>query len=296
MESGVIEETPLRDHVEALDYSHPPKPGWEPRYLLTRNKDNGTSELKPIYILQGNQNFKVSLTIGLEGKPMRTSAAVIDTGAGPSVIRSDMLPEDWKSTGIIVPKSETRRIQDASGNIVNTKATVQLAFVLGPLSATFQFLVVDTLAVPILLGCDFINQYVKCIKPREGRIELQGGGMTFLIRNDIKKNSITDTTIRIAKYIELPPMSETNVLVQTSAEGLCTLYSVNQNNIRNKKEYAMANGFAELQKLKPFLVRVLNFSSNPKSIQKHAVIGFAHATSSEDQLFTIPTHTDKEEI
>ena len=103
MESGVIEATPLRDHVEALDYSHPPKPGWEPRYLLTRNKDNGTSELKPIYILQGNQNFKVSLTIGLEGKPMRTSAAVIDTGAGPSVIRSDMLPEDWKSTGIIVP-------------------------------------------------------------------------------------------------------------------------------------------------------------------------------------------------
>ena len=112
----------------------------------------------------------------------------------------------------------------------------------------------DKFPVPILLGCDFINQYVKCIKPREGRIELQGGGMTFLIRNDIKKNSITDTTIRIAKYIELPPMSETNVLVQTSAEGLCTLYSVNQNNIRNKKEYATANGFAELQKLKPFIV------------------------------------------
>jgi hypothetical protein len=86
---------------------------------------------------------------------MRTSTAVIDTGVGPSVIGSDMLPDGWKSAGIIVPKSETRRIQNASGNIVNTKATVQLNFVLGPLSATFQFLVVDTLAVPILLGCDF---------------------------------------------------------------------------------------------------------------------------------------------
>jgi hypothetical protein len=239
--------------------------------------------------LQGNQNFKVSLTIGLEKKTMRTSTGVINTGAGPSAIRSDMLPEDLKSAGIIMPKSETRRIQDASGNIVNTNATVQLNFVLEPLSATFQFLVVDTLAVPILLGCDFSNQYVKCIKPREGRIELQGGGTTFLIRNDIK-NSIADTTIRLAKYIELPPMSETNVLVQTSAEGLCTLHSINQNNFRNKKEYAMVNGFAELQKSKPFIVRVLNYSSNPKSIQKHAVIGFAHATSSEDQLLIIHTH------
>ena len=226
---------------------------------------------------------------------MRASTAVVDTGAGPSVIRSDMLPDDWKSAGIIVPKSETRRIQDANGNIVHTKATVQLTFVLGPLTATFQFLVVDTLAVPILLGCDFINQYVKCIKPREGRIDLEGGGTTFLIRTDIKKSSITDTTIRVAKYIELAPMSETNVLVQTSAEGLCTLYSVNQNTLRKKTEYAMANGLAELQKLKPFIVRVLNFSSKPISLQKHAVIGFAHAASSEDQFFILPTSTDRKE-
>jgi hypothetical protein len=77
---------------------------------------------------------------------MRTSAAVIDTGARPSVIRRYMIPEYWQSAGIIVPMSETRRIQDASGNTVCTKATIQLEFVLGPLSATFQFLVVDTLA------------------------------------------------------------------------------------------------------------------------------------------------------
>jgi hypothetical protein len=99
----------------------------------------------------------------------------------------------------------------------------------------------------------------------------------------------------MAKYIKLPQLSETNALVQTSAEGLCALDSVNQNNIRKTKEYAMANGLAELQKLKPFVVQILNFSSKPGSIQKHAVVGFAHATPSEDQLCIIPASTDTEE-
>jgi hypothetical protein len=166
---------------------------------------------------------------------MRTSAAEIDTDAGPSVIRGDMLQENLQSASFVVPKSEAKRKQDTSGNIVNTKAPIQLEFVLGPLSATFQFLVVNTLAVPIILDCDFNNQYVTCIKPREGCIGLQGGGSTFLIRSDIKQNSITDTTVRMAKYIKLPPMPETNALVRTSAKAFCTLYSVNQISIRKTK-------------------------------------------------------------
>jgi hypothetical protein len=49
------------------------------------------------------------------------------------------------------------------------------AFELGNLMASADFLVVDTLAVPVILGCDFINQFVTSIKPKEGYIQLDGG-------------------------------------------------------------------------------------------------------------------------
>jgi hypothetical protein len=71
---------------------------------------------------------------------MRTSAAEIDTDAGPSVIRGDMLQEDLQSAGFVVPKSETRRKQDTSGNIVDTKAPIQLELDFGTLICYFSVL------------------------------------------------------------------------------------------------------------------------------------------------------------
>jgi hypothetical protein len=58
----------------------------------------------------------------------------------------------------------------------------------------------------------------------------------------------------------------------------------------------MAHGLAKRQKLRPFVVRILYFSSKPISLQKHAIIGFAHATPSEDQLYIIPASTDTKQI
>jgi hypothetical protein len=86
-----------------------------------------------------------------------------------------MLPTYWKSLGIIREGVAPRRIQDAQGKATPTLATVRLHFELGNLMASADFLVVDTLAVPVILGCDFINQFVTSIKPKEGYIQLDGG-------------------------------------------------------------------------------------------------------------------------
>jgi hypothetical protein len=98
----------------------------------------------------------------------------MDTGAAPSVIRTNMLPSDWRSLGVIQEGVAPRRIQDAQGKFAPSLATVRLQFVIGNLVASANFLVVDTLAVPVILRCDFINHFVASIKPKEGYIQLDG--------------------------------------------------------------------------------------------------------------------------
>lgn len=50
---------------------------------------------KGAVLLSKNKNYQVSVCIGLESSQMRPILCVFDTGAGPSLIRTDVLDPSW---------------------------------------------------------------------------------------------------------------------------------------------------------------------------------------------------------
>ena len=42
-----------------------------------------------------SRNYKVSATVGVSTVVATPVFAILDTGAGPNLVREDVLPEDW---------------------------------------------------------------------------------------------------------------------------------------------------------------------------------------------------------
>ena len=84
--------------------------------------------------------------------------AVVDTGAGPSVILADMLPEGWNEYSSRAPPRT--QVSDASGQLLKVNAEVSLTIYVGGTAMEYDFLVVKSLSVPLILGWDFQRNYV----------------------------------------------------------------------------------------------------------------------------------------
>ena len=166
-----------------------PVDGPSPISILTRNSNNVngesqiTGELRRPWIRFRNtrqpdrvfrmakRKFKVYADLG-ESNSMRRIHSVLDTGAGPNFIRkSTLLPgEQLKVTHEPLPE-----IADANSNPTRAKETIRLLVRLGTRAYLVEFIVCESLAASLILGCDFCTQIVEAILPRKREVELHDG-------------------------------------------------------------------------------------------------------------------------
>ena len=99
--------------------------------------------------------------------------AVIDRGAGPSVIRADMLPEGWTEYSSRAPPRT--QLSDASGQLLKVNAEVSLTIYVGGTAMEYDFLVVKSLSVPLILEWDFQRSYVDTISLKTQTIKWDDG-------------------------------------------------------------------------------------------------------------------------
>ena len=94
-------------------------------------------------------NFLVAASVGLTRATTRLAETVVDTGAGPNLIREDVLPRSWMRYKRELPVSF--RIIDANGKILNPEAIIPLYVRMGKTVMQSLFVVVRNLSVPCIL-------------------------------------------------------------------------------------------------------------------------------------------------
>jgi len=106
---------------------------------------------------------------------------VVDTGAGPSVIRADIMSQGW----IEYASRERPRTQvsDASGHLLKVNPEVSLTIYVGRAAKEYEFLVVKALSVPLILRWDFQRNYVNTISPKTQTINWDDGTSTVAMRS-----------------------------------------------------------------------------------------------------------------
>jgi hypothetical protein len=140
-----------------------------------------------------------------------------------------------------------------------------------------RFYVTPGLGIPCILGCTFINLYVKRIHPKERRVDLNEGGSVAISSGVSACQAVTttrppkpSTKVRLAHRTSIPARCEAHVEVTTAVEGLCLLKPHSKSH-----SITLASGVAEVRSNVPFRVRVINPSNRSYSLPKGMIIGLA---------------------
>jgi hypothetical protein len=114
----------------------------------------------PVTLLE-SQSYKICVSLGITPRCIIPVRVVLYTGARPKSVRDDALPSRWKR--MLIPGQPLIRVSNSSGRRMPVKGMVQLVVRVGDLLRRLRFLVTRELAVPCVLGCQFINAHVKGI-------------------------------------------------------------------------------------------------------------------------------------
>ena len=118
-----------------------------------------------------SDHYKVTVLMGCNLVRMQTVNAVLDTGAGPNLIRVPLLRKDWQRYA--QRATELPRIRDASDKQLKVEGIIPMILDMGSQRLRASFLVCKDLAVPAILGCAFIRRFVEAILPQEDKVVLK---------------------------------------------------------------------------------------------------------------------------
>ena len=114
-------------------------------------------------------------TVGLMSRVLY----VLDTGAGPNLIRKSKLLAGLET---LVSFRPTQDIGDANNRPLRTVGTIRKPVRLGRFVATAEFIVCEKLAVPLILGADYCDRFVEAIYPGKKTVELADFSEVLIVR------------------------------------------------------------------------------------------------------------------
>ena len=205
-------------------------------------------------------------------KNMRRFVAILDTGAGSSFIRQDELPQHMQKN--IEPLQQQVDIKNATGKPLPIAGTLRLSVQIGSKMEEVQLLVAEELETAIILGCDYCDEHVECIKPRRRIIGMDDGSMTPIVRRasrsqveallpeeqvDEERRKRISPKIKVTKFTRLPPGSQTFVTVRTQRGRMITVEP--QQQLYEKLGCRTASGVANVRPGQPFRILIANFLS-----------------------------------
>jgi hypothetical protein len=202
-----------------------------------------------------SRNYKLCLSVGESRAVLAPVRMVFDSGAGPNLVREGILPTGWERFNI--PNQPLPCIKNASGRRMSLRGVIALYGQVGGILRRVRFYVVPGLGTPCILGCNFINLQVRCIHPKERRVDLhEGGSVTIssgLCSDRADSAQIREQTpsmkVRLSRRTVITARCEAHVKVTSAANGL---YKILYHTKPSASAVSLASGIAEILANVPF--------------------------------------------
>ena len=230
-------------------------------------------------------NYKIEASIGVNRSSQKVRYSVLDTGAGPNLIRAYQLDRDTLSS--LDTSRELVNLASASNHRLGTLGVAVLTFTTGTYTMRQPFIVVRQLGTDVILGCTYIDSSIDSIGVRKRVVTMRNGDSfpTLLqVAMDpaekamdtyphVSPQASPNRFLKVAKGVCLPPLSETVVLASCSLQDTHLLESLDQ--LYDRKKVTLSNGVANLPSTVPLRVRVENFSDKAVYLHKNENLGTA---------------------
>lgn len=178
-------------------------------------------------------NYKVNAKVGASRSAMSYLLSVLDTGAGPSLIRENYCPaEALKKLRI---DREVINLTSATNHRMDFLGIVTLWVTIGTYTAKTPFVVVRNMRADVLLGCTYQDVRLEAIRPRRRVCELANGDVVLILRRQAARPRVTKLDepitvgsrtmanfngLRVVRRTVIPPRSEMLVDVITHHKGM----------------------------------------------------------------------------
>ena len=233
-------------------------------------------EVTPIAIMTGDiYELYVTFSASPQARHTNTARVGLDTCAGCNLIRRNQIPHG----AVIRTQPGVNRVQSAQGQNIAMLGEVTLTMKLAGSSEMIEvdFVVVEALVVPALLGTPWINRYIWSIDPPKKSVLIQFDDAKEPFFSKLSSAPVRSShPIRVSHEQTLPPFSETLVKCNSRAKGLSLL----RPSRRRDRMVQVKNGVKSLpQERDSFSCLVANFSDHPRTLSSRQVIGEAESVS-----------------
>ena len=245
-------------------------------------------------------HYVISCSIRLDGSTVRPFNAVFDTGSGMNIVRQDALTDGWQTW--LTKDAVLPTLGDTNGRPLSVLGEIVLRIRFENTTYRVPFIFADKLAVEVIVWTRFMNRYVDAIECRNQMIRLnRGSTIPILSRHDARRpherpndrlhdnddqndsprndKRINDApfnkphTIRTARTVTIPPMSQVAIPVVTKASGL--VYIEPKLPVQTRYHVRTANGIHEVRPDVKFELVLASFSKNPQGLPKGMKIAYA---------------------
>ena len=238
-----------------------------------------------IVCLMTSKIYNVLGSVATGGNAFKPHTIAVDTCSGYNLVRKADLPPDWNR--YVIRGAPLPRLAGANSNPLRLTAVVRLTVRLRNTTFRIPFVVAEQLAVPVLLGTAFIDAHVRSIDIDGQKLELHQGSSVAIVdgkgeptpptRRHGRQTSRPEAreeapqAIRIARWVNIPAMSQARVRVATAGRGLVFLEP--KPSLQHRHGVRLTNGVAEVLPNVTFDVIVVNFSRRERRLPKHTVVG-----------------------
>ena len=241
-------------------------------------------------------HYVLSCSIGNTQQTMLPSNAVFDTGSGMNIVNRDALFNEWEK--LLDRDATMPRLGDANGRPLRLLGEIALPIRFGNTTYRVPFIVADKRAVNVIVGTRFMNRYVDAIEYRTQTISrFRGATIPILSRtknrttntkyeNERHRNETTERTqrnndapfnrphtVRLAKHVTIPPLSQMSVPLVTTAARL--VYLEPEQPVQTRRHVRTSNGFTEVRPGVRFDIVLANFSKTTQLLPKGMTIEYA---------------------
>ena len=232
-------------------------------------------------------NYKVTAYIGSNRKHLIPMLTVVDTGAGPNLIREGACPE-----GALNNIDTTRRIANlrgASRYKLHTLGIVTLTVKVGTQVHRCPFIAVRNLGADALLGCSYTDHYVEATMCIKRHIVLENGDIVPIQRRRALPPTINGppeeqpgvrtrasnsvNVVRTVERVKVPAFSDQIITVKCCHYGPRLVEPLTE--LMNRKSLAIESATINIPVGQTFHVRIINHSGEDQFLFKNARVGYA---------------------
>ena len=218
---------------------------------------------------------RIVASLGLEKVSLVAFGVVVDTGAGPHLVRRSGVAPDWLLQVATSKKEERVSLRDANNARQCTSGTGTLWLQTDARIAPVTFLVVHDLAVPVILGCTLIDDNAQAILPQDRSIRWTDGFVTAPLRgplDDDDRSKVVSCVLRSTCKTRLPPSVASVVWVRTLWGRLGQDFCISR--LFATHGIAIANGVHDIVPELSFPVIVTTFGPREVVLWQRSNVGY----------------------